>query len=893
MDNVERLLSSARPGTIVTDAHLDALREIESSNNPKAVNKDSGAMGAYQFMPSTVSSYAAKGIKFDPFNEPESREVARQHLQELTDKNGGDLNKGLAAYGGHVTKDPTNYINKFHAALARQTKTRRENPQVDQGGEPEDNVIRLLRSAQNPEPAKAEPEPPKLSKLTPFGSSGLPEGDLVRKMMQKHLAPKPAAAAPTAATPDQIPGTPVVQQPAAPKTEFKIGTAADLGKGIVSMADVAAGGLTGLVGQGSYAIQRAMGVPAAEAQKSVQEFVEKRTDPFGRALGITEDPAYKAEATRRLTNFIGENVGKGAAWIAEKTGIPVGDVENMIGSLGLLPVPGVAKVGQRVGATTYGAEQALRDQFAAKPAAPRVEPVIGAPAAPAPAVPTAGQPKPKVTYAELQAQLQQKQAAQAAKETALTEFANAPTQRELQATKAKQAQASVAPAAGIAAPPGSVGAAAVTDASAIDAALAQASPQLQARLRGIPRDRINLPALESHLQAERLGLGPDFFTEGQATQNPGALSFEMNERGKYPALSERFSQQDAKLKSAVDRLHERATQNEVGGSMYDHGVRQINEYQAIDNARNLDINQKYKALKDAAGGSFPIDAPQFVQNARNLLDENLKTEYLPESFKNDLEKFASGQPLTFQKFEALRTNLAADMRKADRAGDGNTKYALSLVRQALEDLPLLQEAQGLKSIADQARSAAKERFDALAADPAYDAAVNGAPPDTFMEKHVFSKTAPVSQVRLMRDTFGEGSTGALNVESALINHLREKGGLVEKSNVNQATYNKNFKALEEKLKAGAKPETVEDLRVLGDVLYKTKAQPTGSFVNNSNTFVSQLAQQGGGMITGAADVALAAKGLPPLATRGAGKLGQMFEAKKMKRRLEPGAGVKK
>jgi hypothetical protein len=327
--------------------------------------------------------------------------------------------------------------------------------------------------------------------------------------------------------------------------------------------------------------------------------------------------------------------------------------------------------------------------------------------------------------------------------------------------------------------------------------------------------------------------------------------------------------------------------------MYDHGVRQISEYEAIDKARNLDINQKYKALKDAAGGSFPIDAPQFVQNARNLLDENLKTEYLPDSLKNSLERFASGEPLTFQKFEALRTNIAADMRKAGRADDGNTKYALSLVRQALEDLPLKQEAQSLKSVADQARRAAKERFDALEADPAYDAAVNGAPPDTFMEKHVFSKTAPASQVQLMRNTFGEGSTGALNVESALINHLREKGGLVEKSNVSQATYNKTFKALEEKLRAGAKPETVEDLRVLGDVLYKTKSQPTGSFVNNSNTFVANLANESANKAAQAGDVMLIAKGLPPLASKAVGWVGKKREEFKMKRRLEPGAGVKK
>jgi hypothetical protein len=872
MDEVSELILGKSSKTVVTDQLLDAVKAVESGGNARAVNPQSGAMGAYQFMPGTVKALQGQGVKFDPFNEPQSREAARGYLQTLLDKNDGNVDKALAQYGGYVTKDPSGYVGKVKSKMP---------------AAPTDEISALILGTEKAE----EPAPKPAPKPVPFSSSGVPEGNLIRKIMQDRLAPKPAPTAPIA--PAQIPTTTVAPQPAAPQTEFKVGSMADLGKGIVSMADVAAGGLTGLVGQGSYAIQRAMGVPAPEAQKSVQEFVEKRTDPFGRALGITEDPAYKAEATRRLTNYIGENVGKGAAWIADKTGIPVGDVENMIGSLGLLPIPGAAKVGQKAGAATYGAEQALRDQFAAKVLAPKVEPGIGAPAAPAPTVPTVGQPKPKVTYAELQAQLQQKQAAQAAKETALTEFANAPTQRELQAIKAQQAKASVAPLAGAIAPPGSVGAAAVNDVSAVNAAVAQLSPQYQAQFRGVDPRQIDLRALESHLQADRLGLGLDFFTEGQSTQSPGALSFEMNERGKYPALSERFNQQDAKLKTAVDRLHDRAVQNEVGGSMYDHGVRQINEYQAIDNARNLDISQKYQALKDAAGGNFPIDAPQFVQNARNLLDENLKTEFLPESFEKRLERFESGEPLTFQKFEALRTNFAAEMRKAERAGDGNTKYALSLVRQALEDLPLKQEAQGLKSIADQARNAARERFDALAADPAYDAAVNGAPPDTFMEKHVFSKTAPVSQVQLMRDTFGEGSIGSLNVESALINHLREKGGLVEKSNVNQATYNKTFKALEEKLKAGAKPETVEDLRVLGDVLYKTKAQPTGSFVNNSNTFVANLANESANKVAQGADVMLAAKGLPPLASKAVGWVGKRREEHKMKRRLEPLAGVKK
>jgi hypothetical protein len=853
MDEIEDQLSGGKPGHQITDGLIRALKEVESSGNPRAVNPKSGATGAFQFMPSTVKMLKNQGIDFNPFDEKESERAARTYLQILRDQNGGDLNKALAQYGGHITKDPTNYINKIYARMEKNAAAPKTKAL------PGDEIEQALLGKIEREPEPPAPPPLKITQLSQFGSMGVPEGDLVRKAMKKYFAPKPEQTPPTAAAPaekprpysrpEDIPGNlPAVQYKAPSMTDRLLGIPE---AALATVSGAVAGTVAAPVG---LAREMISGVPK---EKTAEQIIQAGT---------------YAPRTESGQEYVTE-IGKVAA------NLPA-----------FLPSMGKTAPLSR---TATAAEQALRDQFAAKAQAPRVEPGIGAPTAAAPAVPAAGQPKPKVTYADLQAQLQQKQAAQAAKEAALTEFANAPTQRELQATKAKQAKASVAPAAGITAPPGSVGAAAVTDASAIDAALAQASPQLQARLRGISRDRINLPALESHLQAERLGLGPDFFTEGQATQNPGALSFEMNERGKYPALSERFSQQDAKLKTAVDRLHERATQNEVGGTMYDHGVRQINEYQAIDNARNLDINQKYKALKDAAGGSFPIDAPQFVQNARNLLDENLKSEFLPESFNKRLEKFASGEPLTFQKFEALRTNLAEEMRKAGRADDGNTKFALSLVRQALEDLPLKQEAQSLKSIADQARSAAKERFDALAADPAYDAAVNGAPPDTFMEKHVFSKTAPASQIQLMRNTFGEGSTGALNVESALINHLREKGGLIEKSNVNQATYNKTFKALEEKLKAGAKPETVEDLRVLGDVLYKTKAQPTGSFVNNSNTFVAQLAQQGGGMATRAADVALAAKGLPPIASGAAGKIGQMFEAKKMKRRLEPGAGVKK
>jgi hypothetical protein len=343
---------------------------------------------------------------------------------------------------------------------------------------------------------------------------------------------------------------------------------ADLGKGIVSMADVAAGGLTGLVGQGSYAIQRAMGVPAPEAQKSVAEFVERRTDPFGRALGISEDPAYKVEATRRLTNYIGENVGKGAAWIADKTGIPVGDVENMIGSLGLLPIPGAAKLGQKAGAATYGAEQALRDQFAAKAPAPRVEPGIGAPA------PAPGQPKPRIAYADLQAQLAERKAA---KEQAFQDLANAPSLREAQA-RATLGAGLAQPIGGAGATPGSVGAAAVDT----------------------PRMRVE--------RAASLSI-PITLNRAQATKNPSDVKYGAV-AAKTPYLAEQVFERNAEQNAQVQqnmqaRIEATGTQSQ-GVSPTDFGQRIKTYVQDIKDARMADIRNQYAAAEAAGELAQPV-----------------------------------------------------------------------------------------------------------------------------------------------------------------------------------------------------------------------------------------------------------------------------------------------
>ncbi|UOF80243.1 hypothetical protein [Caudoviricetes sp.] len=110
-------------GHLVTDSLLDALKDVESSGNPLIVNKQSGAMGAWQFMPETVANLHKQGIKFNPFDEKESREAARHLIATNLEATGGDLNKALSMYGGHITKDPTSYLNKIYSRMKQPTQT--------------------------------------------------------------------------------------------------------------------------------------------------------------------------------------------------------------------------------------------------------------------------------------------------------------------------------------------------------------------------------------------------------------------------------------------------------------------------------------------------------------------------------------------------------------------------------------------------------------------------------------------------------------------------------------------------------------------------------------------------------------------------------------------------
>lgn len=222
---------------------------------------------------------------------------------------------------------------------------------------------------------------------------------------------KPAAAQPTmrqaVADPigDMILGKPVeVQTTETParkvgkvKDMTQAGPLTQFGRTAASFYDATIGSVVpGIVEPVTYAGARAIGKTPEQAKQISTAAAAPFESGMGKTFGVTETPEYQSEATRRLTNFIGENFQKGAAWIAEKTGLPAADIENMMGTVaaggGVKAAPAVQR-GIVKGAETV--ETALGTNVPKAPEAPRVEPTLAA--------------KPKVTYAEFQAQLQNKQ----------------------------------------------------------------------------------------------------------------------------------------------------------------------------------------------------------------------------------------------------------------------------------------------------------------------------------------------------------------------------------------------------------------------------------------------------------------------------------------------------
>ena len=321
MDALEQFLGGTqkqqpKTASVITDQLLDSLRRVESGKDPFALNKDTKAMGPYQFMPETVQMLHKQGMKFNAFDEQESREAARTYLGQLVDRNKGDVDKALAQYGGFVTKDPSGYINKVKQG---QTATVQQPAQVATSDDPLEAFL-SNKPVQQSRQQQVDPQ----QRLTP-------------QQMESFvaLASEPAPAEPKGILSVAKGGVmKFLNQNPIKEGLSTLAEKTQIGPRAAGEFDTAFGVIPATYGAVVQGIARTANTPqAAEAiGKAAAGSIEK---PLGRIFGVTGKEAYQkplggitepiAKEINRLANVLGLTPEQ----ISEKTGVPVEDVKQM------------------------------------------------------------------------------------------------------------------------------------------------------------------------------------------------------------------------------------------------------------------------------------------------------------------------------------------------------------------------------------------------------------------------------------------------------------------------------------------------------------------------------------------------------------------------------------
>lgn len=385
---------------------------------------------------------------------------------------------------------------------------------------------------------------------------------------------------------------------------------------------------------------------------------------------------------------------------------------------------------------------------------------------------------------------------------------------------------------------------------------------------------INPEALTNHAEAMQHGVQ---LMEGQATRDPILYSNEQNSVD--PKIRARINKQEDQLTDAIDDVRREAGPATVGNNPIQNGQIAVDSLKSYDVPVKADIKGRYKALIDANGGTVPIDTSSFLQN----VDAQLKKQYLTDSVPSQgtaiLNSLRRDEPMDFEGFEAARSRLAEAQREGGSGG-----VAAGIIRNQLEQLPLSPAAASLKGLADSARSAAKARFDAMEADPAYEAAVNdtakiGAPSplaDKFLDKYALN--APKANLDLMMQKLDEGGQEA--VASHTLSTMR-KAAIGNTGEVMPNGYAGFMQKYGPKLDSLVKPDTAESLDSLGRVIHNAKVAPPGDVVNYSKSGVIMNAAQGAG--ESFVNAKTAGLGIPIIK--------RLVSSRDVKRTLEPGAGL--
>ena len=436
-------------------------------------------------------------------------------------------------------------------------------------------------------------------------------------------------------------------------------------------------------------------------------------------------------------------------------------------------------------------------------------------------------------------------------------------------------------------------------ASAASPNITQASLPLQSEISTAAQaGKVNQAAIENHLKADEFDIQ---LTRGQATNDQAQLADEFNKRNEHPEFAQRKVESNQKLIEGINGIK----QDVAPAAAVDH---ETNAQTVIDAYKDkyapvaADARAKWLKFQDAAGGALPIEPGDFTSKVGDALKKSGKTRYLPTEVAGDLRDIDNGEPFTVERWDNLKTNLAAAQRTAERSGNGNAGLAVKAARDAVENYNFPNLDPKLQAMNQEARAATAKKYAMLKADPAMDVAVNDGIPrgelspeaKGYMERY-FLKGNQADLANAQKNLIdNQDAKGA--IAGSVTNELKTAAGIDlyrDDGNFSQSGYNKRLNEMQPRIKYLMDSDAADKAFRLGDVARAVQRQPTGAAFNNSGTSVSaHVAKRvGSGIVSLAETGANMATGKLKLGTGVREEAQKFAERKWVRDSLKPGAGI--
>ena len=335
--------------------------------------------------------------------------------------------------------------------------------------------------------------------------------------------------------------------------------------------------------------------------------------------------------------------------------------------------------------------------------------------------------------------------------------------------------------------------------------------------------------------------------------------------------------------------------DETGANPVDNNARMESTFQTLkqgDEARQADITTKYNAAREMGGNDAQLNHMRFIDQASRELEEQGLGSFL----KGDIRGVFKGMfdnpdfKLTHGKSEEIVKILNARLKTTT---DGNERAALAIVRKNLDNevdrsidelggaLPngdINGGLAGARGAWQEARGAARDRFQDLDSNPALKAATDDMAPDKAFDKLVL-KANERDLVKLVDSLKNspDGQQNLADLQGATIEHFITKATGADNGAFSTAQLNKAINSFgNNRMRALFTPEQIariNDIQKVGDILMQ---RPQGAHINDSNTASTLINQLIGianmtGKIPVLGNVGIgAAKAVGDLAQSGAG-----------------------